>query len=321
MNVNTTNISKRISRINLYKKIVKAAIDPSRPLLAQMVITRRCNLSCGYCYEYDKVSPPVPLDVLKSRIDDLKRLKTVFVTLNGGEPLLHPQIAELVSYIAASGMIPMINSNGRLLTEKNIKELNDAGLFGMQISCDAMEDNAVTKKSMKRLRPKLELLKQHADFKVRINGVLGSTPPQEVIEVAKAVLSFEFDFQCSLVRDENGKAIPLNNEAFDAYFEIRNLRGRLPAVLNDSFQLPLIRGEENKWKCRAGARHFEIDGEGIVHFCQPRTSEYGKKLSDFTAEDIRQNFYTEKSCTARCPIAYAHLGSRMDKFRHQNTIA
>ena len=105
----------RISRSKVLWYLAKAALDKDRPVLAQIVVTRRCNLSCGYCFEYDKVSKPVPLDVLKSRIDELKRLKTVFVTLNGGEPLLHPQIVDLVRYVASSGMVPMINSNGHVL--------------------------------------------------------------------------------------------------------------------------------------------------------------------------------------------------------------
>jgi MoaA/NifB/PqqE/SkfB family radical SAM enzyme len=317
----TISSSKKISGIKIYRKLAAAAMDPERPLLAQIVVTRRCNLSCGYCYEYDKVSKPVPFEDLTKRFDHLRKLKTVFVTLNGGEPLLHPQIAELVAYISKSGMIPMINSNGRLLTEELIGKLNNAGLYGMQISCDALEDNEVTKKSMKRLRPKLELLEKHAKFKVRINGVFGSTPPAEVLEVAQIVMKHGFDFQCSLMRDDHGKALPLNKEAFEAYMEIRKMRGRLPAMLNDSFQLPLVRGEDVKWKCRAGARHFEIDSQGLVHFCQPQTGSPGKPLLDFTAGDIRKNFYTEKSCTAKCPIAYAHLGSRMDFFRHQDKIA
>src|SRR3954468_18398578 len=100
MEATTTNRPLRISRKRALWSLAKAAIDKDRPVLAQIVVTRRCNLSCGYCYEYDKVSKPVPLEILKSRINELKRLKTVFVTLNGGEPLLHPQICELVRYIA-----------------------------------------------------------------------------------------------------------------------------------------------------------------------------------------------------------------------------
>ena len=58
----------------VYWKVLKAAVDPSRPLLAQIVITKRCNLSCGYCFEYDKVSKPIDFEVLKRRIDEFKRL-------------------------------------------------------------------------------------------------------------------------------------------------------------------------------------------------------------------------------------------------------
>jgi hypothetical protein len=99
--------------------------------------------------------------------------------------------------------------------------------------------------------------------------------------------------------------------------EIRAMRERLPSALNDKFQLPLIQGNEIKWKCRAGARHFEVDGQGLVHLCQPKTGEPAKKLENYTTADIKHYFYEGKSCTKKCPIAYAHLGSRMDFFRRQ----
>jgi MoaA/NifB/PqqE/SkfB family radical SAM enzyme len=303
--------------MKLYWDLTKAAADPDRPVLAQLVVTRRCNLSCGYCYEYDKVSKPVPIEDLKARIDVFRKLKTVFVTLNGGEPLLHPQIAELVKYISDSGMIPMMNSNGHILKPAIIQKLNEAGLFGIQISCDSLTDNEITKKSMKRLRPKLDMLKEHAKFVVRINGVLGSQSPQEALEVAKIVMSYGFDYQCSLMRNADGSAMELTEEAQKIYYEIRKLRGRLPLMLNDSFQLPLVRNESNEWKCRSGARHFEVDGQGLVHLCQPRTGYPAKNIADYTVDDIRKHFHEEKSCSARCPVAYAHLGSRMDNFRSQ----
>lgn len=309
---------QKISGNKVFWDLFKTAMDPSRPLLAQIVVTKRCNLACGYCFEFDNFSKPVPVDVLKARIDELKRLRTVFVTLNGGEPLLHPDAIELVRYIYKSGMIPMINSNARVLTPKMIEGLNEAGLYGIQISCDSLQDNDVTKKSMKRLRPKLDMLKKHAQFKVRINGVLGSGLPHEVIEVAKIVIDYGFDFQCSLMRDEKGGALPFSQEEQDAYMEIRKLKGRLPALLNDSFQLPLVRGEEVNWKCRSGARYFHVDAEGLVHLCQPRTGTPAKRLEDYTAVDIKENFYKEKLCSKKCAHAYAHNGSKLDGFRSQH---
>ena len=77
--------------------LVRAALDKDRPLIANLIVTRRCNLSCGYCFEYDKVSPPVPLETLKERIDHLARLRSVFVTLTGGESLLHPDVDQVVA--------------------------------------------------------------------------------------------------------------------------------------------------------------------------------------------------------------------------------
>ena len=59
----------RISRPRVLWKLAKAALDRDRPVLVQIVVTRRCNLACGYCYEYDKVSKPVPLPELKARVD------------------------------------------------------------------------------------------------------------------------------------------------------------------------------------------------------------------------------------------------------------
>ena len=61
-----------------------------RPMLAHLVVTRYCNLDCAYCSEYDRVSPPVPLERLLERVDALARLGTQIVTLTGGEPLTTP---------------------------------------------------------------------------------------------------------------------------------------------------------------------------------------------------------------------------------------
>ena len=284
-------------------------------MIANLIITRRCNLSCGYCFEYDKVSPPVPMDTLKERIDHIARLRAVIVTLTGGESLLHPGAAELVRHVKDRGMTPMLNTNGYLLTKPWIDALNAAGLYGMQLSIDNATPNAVSKKSLKPLLPKLRLLAEHAKFRVRINTVLGGGPPEEAVEVTRTVRALGFDAACALMRRADGSLIPLDERARAAYAEIQGLGKR--AILPDEFQDALVAGAEAPWKCRAGARTFHVCENGLVHLCAPRTDPNSKPLAAYTVEDIRQAFDAPKACTARCPIAYAHHASRFDQLRSQ----
>ena len=69
----------------------RALASTGHPVMAQIVPMRFCNLSCGYCNEYDKVSKPVPIDEMERRIDHLGRLGTSIITISGGEPLTHPE--------------------------------------------------------------------------------------------------------------------------------------------------------------------------------------------------------------------------------------
>ena len=298
-------------------QVAAAAVDTDRPLITHLVITRRCNLSCGYCFEYDKVSKPVPLETLKQRIDHLAKLRSVFVTLTGGESLLHPDVIELVRYVRERGMTPFLNTNGYLLTKQIIEGLNEAGLYGMQLSIDNAKPNDISKKSLKPLMPRLRLLARYARFHVRINTVLGSSPPEEALEVARAVVAFGFDSNCSLVRDETGALVKPDPATRAAYEEIRGLGRRLPSFLDDDYTRKLLDAGTIQWKCRAGARTFMVCENGLVHLCQPRMGNPGTPLLEYTVEDIRQAFDAPKPCAATCPIAFAHHASKFDGWRSQ----
>jgi len=299
-------------------KVAAAAADPDRPLITNLIITRRCNLSCGYCHEYDKVSPPLPMAILRERIDHLARLRSVFVTLTGGESLLHPHADALVAYVRERGMVPFLNTNGYLLTREWIARLNDAGLYGMQISIDNVLPNDVSKKSLKVLLPKLRLLAEHARFRVRINCVLGSSPPAEATEVTRTALGFGFDVSTSLVRNGDGSLVPLDALTRKTYSQIRDLGPRAPFLVRDDFTVPLVDHGHAAWKCRAGARTFHVCENGLVHLCAPRVGMPGTPLADYSVDDIRREFHTPKPCASKCPIAYAHQASRLDTFRAQD---
>jgi MoaA/NifB/PqqE/SkfB family radical SAM enzyme len=299
-------------------RLVTAAFDPYRPLIANLIVTRKCNLSCGYCFEYDKVSPPVPLDTLRERIDHLARLRTVFVTLTGGETLLHPDLPAIVAYVRERGMTPFMNTNGYLLTRERIEALNDAGLFALQISIDNLEPNDVTKKSLKTLLPKLRLLAAHAKFRVRVAAVLGAGAPEEAVEVARAAMELGFDAKSALVRDADGAFVPSDGRTRRAYDQIRKLGRRAPSYLSEDFQVELMERGRVDWKCRAGARYFHVCENGLVHFCSSNMGTPGTPLADYGELDIRRAFRMPKPCAETCTQPYAHQASRIDALRSQD---
>ena len=288
--------------------------------MVNFVVTRRCNLSCGYCQEYDHTSPPVPFETLRERIDHLARLRVVLVAITGGESLLHPQLADIVAYVRARGMTASVNTNGFLLTADRIRALNDAGLFAMQLSVDAVRGNATTRKALRPLLPKLRLLAQHARFRVRVNTVFGAAPPEEALEVVRAASAHGFDAKCSLMRKADGTPVAFDDHARAVYAEIERLQGRSLGVLREGFQDDLLRDGQVEWKCRAGARFFHVCENGLVHLCAPRTGAPGTSLADYTVDDIRRAFEERKACAARCPVAYAHNVSQVDRFRSQREV-
>lgn len=118
------------------KLVARGLASTSHPILAHIIPMRRCNLACGYCNEYDKVSEPVPIETMRARLDRLASFGTSVITISGGEPMLHPGIFEIISHIRSHGMIAGLISNGYYLTRERIEKLNKAGLEYLQISID-----------------------------------------------------------------------------------------------------------------------------------------------------------------------------------------
>src|SRR6201998_2730305 len=106
------------------------------PLLAHIIPVRRCNLACTYCNEFDDFSKPVATEEMFRRVDKLGALGTAVVTISGGEPLLHPELDDVIRRIRANGMIAGLITNGYLLVADRIQRLNRAGLEWSQNSID-----------------------------------------------------------------------------------------------------------------------------------------------------------------------------------------
>lgn len=302
--------------------IAKGLVSTDHPILAHLVPIRRCNLACAYCNEYDHSSPPVPFETMARRVDRLAGLGTTIVTISGGEPLLHPDLDLLIHRVRSRGMISGLITNGYLLTADRIRRLNRAGLEHIQISIDNVTPCDVSKKSLKVLDRKLQLLAEYASFHVNINSVVGAgiRTPEDALVVGRRAVELGFTSTVGIIHDGDGQLRPLSHREQEIYIEMKQLGKRSYAQIN-YFQDNIARGLENRWRCRAGARYLYICEDGLVHYCSQQRGHPAKPLEEYTVEDIRREFKTEKPCAPRCTVACVHQVSYMDFWRVPQTLA
>jgi len=300
--------------------IAKGLVSTDHPILAHLVPIRRCNLACGYCNEYDHSSPPVPWETMRRRVDRLAELGTTIITISGGEPLLYPDLDELIRRIRSHRVLAGLITNGYLLTADRIRRLNRAGLEHMQISIDNVNPCEVSKKSLKVLDKKLQLLAEHAEFHVNINSVVGGgiRTPQDALVVGRRAVELGFTSTVGIIHDGSGQLRPLSPKEQAIYLEMKKLGKRSYAQIN-YFQDNIARGLENRWRCRAGARYLYVCEDGLVHYCSQQRGYPAKPLEQYTVEDIRREFVTEKSCAPRCTVACVHQVSYLDFWRTPQT--
>jgi MoaA/NifB/PqqE/SkfB family radical SAM enzyme len=308
-------------RLRELRMIGKGLASRDHPILAHVIPMRRCNLSCAYCNEYDDFSKPVALDVMYQRLDQLARLGTTIITISGGEPLLHPDLDLIVAHIRRRGMIAGMITNGYLLTAERIQRLNRSGLDHLQISIDNVMPDAVSKKSLKVLDRKLQLLAEHADFHVNINSVVGGgiPTPQDAITVGKRAVELGFTSTVGIIHDGGGQLQPLGERERAVYTAMRAMEKASYARIN-YFQDNIAHGKENDWRCRAGARYLYICENGLVHYCSQQRGYPAKPLAEYTVEDIRREYRTEKSCAPRCTVACVHQISYIDFWRDKQDL-
>lgn len=101
------------------------AFIPQTPLQVSIRITDHCNLNCLHCSRKANDLNQVTMKNWKGVIDALKQSHVLQIILTGGEPTIHPEFSEIVSYIKKNGFMLTILSNGLQYSKKLIEHLNE----------------------------------------------------------------------------------------------------------------------------------------------------------------------------------------------------
>jgi len=277
-----------------------------KPLQCSLYVTDRCNLDCAYCTEYDNSRPHPSQDDLKKWIRKIRELGTMRIALVGGEPLVHPNIVEIVRYCRELGFATSLTTNGFLLTPKLVTELEDAGLQVMQISVDRMTPSPITKKSFKTILPKLDYFR-NSRISLHITGVICADTLPESRAVLETGLSRGIPTEVRLVH-----ADPLNRfrvdrgprQELERFIDSMIERKRRGEKIHTSeailkYQRSLLRGERVEWTCMAGYKLFFVSAQGKFWICSMVHTD--KHIMDVTLDDLYAN-YRKKSCQEGCGV-------------------
>jgi MoaA/NifB/PqqE/SkfB family radical SAM enzyme len=313
-------------RIREARMLVRSLRFRYRPVAAHLIPIRRCNLSCAYCNEYDDRSAPVPTGDVLQRIDRLVALGTGVVTLSGGEPLLHPDLDQIVSHIRRRGAIATLITNGYLLTPARIARLNRAGLDHLQISIDNVQPDEVSKKSLKVLDQKLVSLAAIAEFDVTVNSVVGSgiRNAEDALTVAGRARELGFSTTVGIIHDGAGKLLKLDEPQRLMLERVVALgKSAFDYANYNRFQKNLANGQPNVWQCRAGARYLYVCEDGLVHWCSQQRGRPGIPLAEYGVDDLHREYHTVKSCAPLCTVGCVHRVAQVDELREdpQRTLA
>ena len=121
-------------------EVIPKQASERRPIVVWN-ITRACNLKCVHCYNdsgADKACDELSTDEAKNTLDDLAQFGVPSVLFSGGEPLMRPDLFELLGYAGEKGLRTVISTNGTLITTDAAKKIKQQGVSYVGISLDGI---------------------------------------------------------------------------------------------------------------------------------------------------------------------------------------
>ena len=299
------------------------------PAYFHLDISNSCNMNCSYCWFHSKTAPDkeysdgwkkqqIKLRVFKKLVDDLHELKTGLILFSGaGEPLIHPNIIEMVNYVKKGGMILQLFTNALLLDKNYAKKLVDANLDEIYCSISAAKDSTYKKlhpsagdNEFKTIEKNIMFLSEHKKKQnktmpeVVLIEVINSLNYKETLEMlnwARKVRANAIRFQ--LMHNMKLKHLMLNQKEKEEFKKdldkVKNFAKKYNIKIHENInvQIETFDSKSGDWEidfykqkgCFAGwyfSRYWVSDG---ISFCCAH-----KMVDDFKNKKFKDIWFSEK---------------------------
>lgn len=276
------------------------AMELEAPLIAYLELTHRCRWNCTFCCNRNpRGAEELTVDEWFKVLGDLRRLGCLYLTLTGGDPLMHPAFTDVARQARHLGMAVRVFTNGGLIDEAMADILADLPCLDVQLSihgATAASHDAVTRVpgSFQHLSSAIDRLAAR-DVPIVLKSPLTIHNENELSEILALAenrgLPLRVD-PCITARDDGGIE-PLRWRASDGgvakFFERLAERDRTPTVERVPGQ-PV---------CGVGRNTVAVDPIGEVFPCiQWRHESLGKIRETSLAELWRQSAARRRAAAA-----------------------
>jgi MoaA/NifB/PqqE/SkfB family radical SAM enzyme len=288
-----------------------------RPLYVKIKVNYGCNLKCEMCKHWRETrEPPISMGRFREIISELAELGCKKIHVSGGEPMLRPQLSDLVEHATGLGIRVTLTTNGTLIDKEKAKRLIEAGLRGVNVSIDSPirkmhEKIRGVEGAFKATAHAVALFRKYAHkgkLTVHINTVVSRTNFTTLVSLpdlahelgADGINLIPVDDHCGEILSMRKKDIALFNAEIAPHIEAR--ARELGVSLADDDAYPFGRGESevrlgragryafgyyNKFPCYAPWTHSLIDFNGLVYVCC-MTREQIPPLGDVRKQSFKE---------------------------------
>lgn len=292
---------------------------------AVFAVTSSCNCRCAMCGMWEKPKQRISLSDAKQVIDFLVKNRFLILYFTGGEPTLHPDIAEMVRYASSKGLITTMTSNGTAPL-KILRKLKESGLQSISISLDHYDPEWC-----EAIRGVKQIMQKQVNSLLYAN-TLGLKPyaltylgpdicrdgVEKLIRYVNSELGLPWGFCYPTVAKNSFALKPEKQTQADLLNALQTIlylkKSRLGSITNTlAYIEDAIRFTENKstiYPCLAGYTVVYIDWLGDVYPCFIREKLFnifdgGERFRRFDCDLCLANCFREPSYLSKLSLQFA----------------
>jgi MoaA/NifB/PqqE/SkfB family radical SAM enzyme len=297
----------------------KELLGRPSPIAMTFAVTYDCPCHCVHCsagHHRRNGERPLSTSEAKSLIDESQNLGVTVIAFTGGEPLLRPDICELVAHVDQRKAMPIMFTNGLLLTDENVDRLAEAGLYTLFVSIDSpiaeehdslrgmpgLFDTAVAGLKRMKERGVFVGLSSYATRTATGKGMY-----RQVYALAQElgvhdVILFDAVPTGNLLKDESELLTPEQREEIMEFSEAIFRESEMPPFCSQSWQNS-VEGYLSGIGCLAGNVQYYVSAYGEVTPCDFTPLSFGsirkEPLKEIWSRMISHPAYEHRTCHCR----------------------